>query len=250
VTWRGGLNESGTDAVPSDTGASDPGASDPGASDPELAALRSRIDLAGLPPLTRAVAEQVIGSTAELSYANDLVCSEPWLEAAVEALAAGAPVVADGPMVTAGIASEETICKAGESLTERLARTANIARAAAAVRLAFGEAGPGAIWVVGDEPMAIYEILARNVQPSLVIGMPAGFVAAVQAKRALRESGMPAVTNAAEKGGPVAAAAACRVLLAAARPAGQHAGAEPGNAVPPARRPSHEAGATGRIRTS
>jgi precorrin-8X/cobalt-precorrin-8 methylmutase len=213
VTWRGGLDENGA-------------ASADGA-DPELSALRSRIDLDGLPPLTRAVAEHVIGSTAELSYANDLVCSEPWLEAAAGALAGGAPVVADGPMVTVGIASDVTICKAGESLTERLARTAGIAKAAAAVRLAFGEAGPGAIWVVGEEPIAIYEIIARNVQPALVIGLPAGFVAAVQAKRTLRESGLPALTNAGEKGGPVAAAAACQVLLAASRPAPEPSAAEP-----------------------
>lgn len=219
VSWRGGLD---------DDGAAGDG------SDPELSALRSRIDLIGLPPLTRAVTEQVIGSTAEVSYAQDLVCSEPWLEAAVGALAAGAPVVADGPVVTAGIASEITICKSGESLTERLSRTAGIARAAAAVRLAFGEAGPGAIWVVGEEPVAIFEIIARSVEPTLVIAMPAGFVAAVEAKRTLRESGLPVLTNASEKGGPVAAAAACRVLIAASRPAGQ---------------PAENAGRTERIRT-
>ncbi len=220
VAWRDGVD---------DNGAAD------GGSDPELSALRSRTDLAGLPPLTRAVTEQVIGSTAEVSYAQDLVCSEPWLEAAAGALAAGAPIVADGPMVTAGIASEITICKSGESLTERLSRTAGIAKAAAAVRLAFGEAGPGAIWVVGEEPVAIFEIIARGVQPTLVIGMPAGFVAAVQAKRTLRESGLPMLTNATEKGGPAAAAAVCRVLLAASRPAC---------------RPAENLGVAGRIRTS
>src|SRR5215475_10306406 len=88
VGWRGGLDENGA------VGADGP--------NPELAALRSRSDLTGLPSLTRAVTEQVIGSTAELSYANNLVCSEPWLEAAVAALAAGASVVADGPVVVAG----------------------------------------------------------------------------------------------------------------------------------------------------
>ncbi len=235
MTWRGGLDDNG--------------AAGADGSDPELSALRSRIDLTGLPPLTRAVTEQVIGSTAELSYANDLVCSESWLQAAVDALAAGAPVVVDGPMVAAGIASEVTICKSGESLTERLARTAGIAKAAAAVRLAFGEAGPGAIWVVGDEPVAIYEILARDVQPTLVIGMPAGFVAAVQAKRTLRESGWPTVTNAGEKGGPVVAAAVCRVLLAAARPAGQPAEAEPAGALRTSGRGRPVTGVAGRTRT-
>jgi precorrin-8X/cobalt-precorrin-8 methylmutase len=235
VGWRGGHDENGA-AV----------ADGP---DPELAALRSRIDLTGLPPLTRAVTEQVIGSTAALSYANNLVCSESWLEAAVAALAAGAPIVADGPMVVAGIAGEAIICKAGESLTERLSRTAGIAKAAAAVRLAFGEAGPGAIWVVGEEPVAIYEILARDVQPTLVIGTPAGFVAAVEAKQALRDSGVPAVTSAGELGGPVAAAAVCGVLLAAAWRAGRQPNAEVGNAASVTRRPGVIAGTAGRART-
>ena len=191
--------------------------------DAELAALRSRLDLAGLPPLTRTVTEQIIGISADLGYAKDLVCSEPWLETAVGALAAGAAVVADGPVVAAGLAAGAAICKVGESLTERLARTAGIAIAAAAVRLAYGDAGPGAVWVVGSEPVAIYEILSRNVQPALVIGMPAGFVAAVEAKKALRGSGLPALTNVGEKGGAVVAAAACQALLALA---GQAAAAE------------------------
>jgi precorrin-8X/cobalt-precorrin-8 methylmutase len=235
VGWRGGHDENGA------AGADGP--------DPELAALRSRIDLTGLPPLTRAVTEQVISSTAALSYANDLVCSESWLEAAVAALAGGAPIVADGPMVVAGIGGGATICKAGESLTERLSRTAGIAKAAAAVRLAFGEAGPGAIWVVGEEPVAIYEILAREVQPTLVIGMPAGFVAAVQAKQALRDSGVPAVTSAGELGGPVAAAAVCDVLLAAAWRAGRQADAEPSHPAIMTRRAGVIAGTAGRART-
>lgn len=210
MTWQGGLSGlSGSDEANADALAAE-----------ELQVLRSRVDLAALPALTRAVLERMIGSSAELCYANDLVCSEPWLEVAVGALAGGAPVVVDGPMVAAGIPAEVTICKARESLTERLARTAGIARAAAAVRLAFGEAGPGAVWVVGSEPVAIYEILSRKTEPALVIGIPAGFVAAVAAKKLLIQSGLPAVTNVCEKGGPAVAVAACQALLAAARPPG------------------------------
>lgn len=203
VTWRDALHEF-EETVPDD------------APDAELLALRTRLDLAGLPALTRTVTEQIIRTSADLGYAKDLVCSEPWLETAVGALASGAAVVADGPMVAAGLASGAAICKVGESLTERLARTAGIAMAAASVRLAYGDAGPGAVWVVGSEPVAIYEILSRNVEPALVIGLPAGFVAAVEAKKALRGSGLPALTNAGEKGGPAVAAAACRALLALA----------------------------------
>ena len=194
--------------------------------DEETQALRSRLDLTGLAPLTRFVTERIILASADTGYAQDLAGSEGWLAAAAVLLGQGAPVVADGPMTLAGISGETVICKAGLSLTERLARTAAIARPAAAVRLAHGEAGPGAVWVVGSEPLAVYEILARNVQPALVIALPAGFVTAVEAKQALRESGLPSLTNMSEKGGPAVAAAACQALLAAAG-AERAVGAEP-----------------------
>jgi precorrin-8X/cobalt-precorrin-8 methylmutase len=177
--------------------------------------LRSRIDLSHLPPLSRAVTERVIHASADFDYATDLVCDEAALVAGVAALAAGAPVVADVAMVAAAITGHRVICKIGESLTTRLSRTVGITRAAAGVRLAFGDAGPGAVWVVGCAPTAVAEILSRDVQPALVIGLPVGFVGAAEAKDALRASGIPALTNKSEKGGSAVAAAALNALVRA-----------------------------------
>lgn len=181
--------------------------------------LRSRLDLSRLPRLSRDVTERIICATADLSYVGDLVCAEESLAAAVAALAAGAALIADAPMVAAGIGGRPVVCKADEPLTRRLARTAGIAAAAAAARLAFGAAGSGAVWLVGCEPSAIYEILSRDVQPAFVIGMPAGLAGAAEAKQALRGSGLPALTNVSCKGGPVAVVAACLALLRRAQAA-------------------------------
>jgi precorrin-8X/cobalt-precorrin-8 methylmutase len=178
--------------------------------------LRSRLDLARLPRFSRDVTERVIHVTADFDYATDLACDEDMLAHGVAALAAGAPVVADHPMVAAGIAGCPVICKRDESLTERLARTAGIPLDAAAVRLAFGETGPGAVWVIGQAPAALEELLVRGVEPAFVVGLPAGFVGAAEAKDALRASGIPSVSNVSEKGGPAAAAAAFTALLRAA----------------------------------
>ena len=79
--------------------------------------LRSRIDLSRLPKHSRDVTERVIYATADFDYATDLVCDEEALAAAVAALAAGAPVVADGAMVAAGITGCPVVCKIGEPLT-------------------------------------------------------------------------------------------------------------------------------------
>ena len=170
--------------------------------------LRSRVDTSGLPPLTRAVVERVVHASADLAYVDELVTDEDALQAGVRALRAGAPVVADVQMVAAGITSREVVCRvrearAGDGLT----------RSAAAVRLAYDEVGPGAVWVVGCAPTALEELIARDVRPALVVGLPVGFVGAVESKAALRASGLPQVSNTSEKGGSAVAAAALNALL-------------------------------------
>ncbi len=175
--------------------------------------LRSRIDLSRLPKFSRDVVERVIHATADFDYFTDLKCEEEWLAEGVAALAAGAPVVADSAMVAAGISGSPVVCKINEPLTQRLARTAGITRPAAAVRLAFGDVGPGAVWVAGGGAAGLAEILSRGVEPGFVVGFPAGFVGAAEIKDALRASQLPSVSNVSEKGGPAVAVAAFNALL-------------------------------------
>ncbi len=170
--------------------------------------LRSRVDLSGLPPLTRAVVERVVHASADLVYVDDLVCDEDALRAGQRALHAGAPVVADVRMVAAGITALDVVCRLGDARADG-GRT----RTAAAVRLAYDEVGPGAVWVVGCAPTALFELLALDVRPALVVGLPVGFVGAADSKAALRASGLPAVSNVSEKGGSAVAAAALNALL-------------------------------------
>ena len=173
-----------------------------------FAILRSRVDLAHLPPLSRAVVERVVHSSADLDYVDDLVLDEDALRRGQAALLAGAPVVADVQMVAAGITTRDAVCRVREA-------TANdgLTRSAAAVRMAFAEVGPGAVWVVGCAPTALYELIDLRVEPALVVGLPVGFVGAAESKAALRESGLPAVSNVSEKGGSAVASAALNALL-------------------------------------
>ncbi|MEU8801403.1 precorrin-8X methylmutase [Spirillospora sp. NPDC048819] len=175
--------------------------------------LRSRVDLSPMPPLWRAVTERVIHATADLEYAVDLVTREEYLRRGWAALRDGAPVVTDEMMVAAGITARETVCHAADPAAARMARAAGITRSAAAVRLSYADVGPGAVWVVGSSPEAIFEIIARRVDPALVIGVPVGFVGACEAKDALRAGGLPQLSNVSEKGGSVVAAAAVNALL-------------------------------------
>ena len=67
--------------------------------------------------------------------------------------------------------------------------------------------------MIGTAPTALTDLLARGPAPALIIGLPVGFVGAVEAKQALRDSGLPAVTNISEKGGAAVAAAALNALI-------------------------------------
>ncbi|MFC7328792.1 precorrin-8X methylmutase [Marinactinospora rubrisoli] len=175
--------------------------------------LRSRIDLSGLPPYSRAVTERVVHASADLGYAADLVIDEPAAQSAARALADGAPVVTDVAMVAAGITARRPHCRIDDPEAARLAERTGITRSAAAVRLAFADVGPGAVWVVGCAPTALAEIIALGVDPVLVVGLPVGFVGAAESKAALRASGLPQISNVSEKGGSAVAAAAVNALL-------------------------------------
>ncbi|MFD9004012.1 precorrin-8X methylmutase [Streptomyces sp. NPDC059582] len=170
--------------------------------------LRARLDTSRFAPLTRAVVERVVHSAADLEYADDLVMDEGTLERAHAALHAGAPVVVDVEMVAAGITRRETVCRLKDARSG-----AGLTRSAHAIRLAYEEVGPGALWVIGCAPTALEELLTLGAAPALVIGLPVGFVGAVESKAALRESGLPAVSNVSEKGGSAVAAAALNALL-------------------------------------
>jgi precorrin-8X/cobalt-precorrin-8 methylmutase len=193
--------------------------------------MRSRIDLSDLPPLTRAVTERVIHATADFDYVTDLVCDERALARGIEALRRDVPVIADVAMVASGITRYPVICKIGDSLSARLARTANITLSAAAVRLAFGEVGPGAVWLVGCAPTALAEIISRQVEPALVVGVPVGFVGAAASKDELRASGLPALSNVSEKGGSAVAVAAFNALLRIAKDEPDAAAEDEGTAL-------------------
>ncbi|MDN3357455.1 precorrin-8X methylmutase [Actinomadura sp. DC4] len=178
-----------------------------------LEILRSRVDLTSMPPLSRAVAERVIHASADLEYATDLVTDEAHLRQGLRALRDGAPIVTDVAMVAAGITTRSAICSIGDPAVAALAKEQDLTRSAAAVRLSYVKSGPGAVWVVGCAPTALEEIIECGVGPALVIGLPVGFVGAAESKAALRESGLPAVSNVSEKGGSAVAAAAVNALL-------------------------------------
>lgn len=175
--------------------------------------LRSKVDTTGLPPATRAITERVIHASADLDYATDLVCDEDALHVGHRALVSGAPLIVDVRMLAAGITSRQCVV----ALDLAPASSPGLTRSAAGIRAAAIEYPEGAVWAVGNAPTALRELIrlavAGALRPALVIGLPVGFVDAAQAKAALRDSGLPALSNRSAKGGTAVAAAAANALL-------------------------------------
>ena len=179
--------------------------------------LAEQVDLSGWSDRhgDRDVVARVIHSTADLEFAATMRIGDQATAAAVEALRAGAPVICDAHMLRTGLTRlPGAICLLDEVPVAPPGST----RSAAAFRLAAERHPDGALWVVGNAPTALEELLhlhaAGDVRPAAVVGLPVGFVGAAESKAALWGSSLRpvAITNVGEKGGTPAAAGAVNAL--------------------------------------
>ena len=195
--------------------------------------MAARVDLSAWPPGARDVVARMIHATADESFATSARVGAHAVTAAVEALAAGAPVICDARMVVAGVprvaASVPVRCYLDEAPPP--SETAGVpapgvaglaapptTRSAAAIDMAAAAHPDGALWVIGNAPTALFRLLelhaAGALRPAAVIGVPVGYVGAAESKAALWASPLApvAVTNEGRRGGSPVAAAAVNAL--------------------------------------
>jgi precorrin-8X/cobalt-precorrin-8 methylmutase len=177
--------------------------------------LAERVDLDRWPPLSRAVVARVVHAAADVGFAESLVLDEASCAAGVAALRAGAPVVVDVEMVAVGARRAGAVSMLADG-RPRAAAEPGLTVSAAGMRVAAERWPQGAVVVVGNAPTALFEVVrlaeAGAFAPALVIGLPVGFVGAADSKAALRDSGLPAISNVGERGGSAVAAAALNAL--------------------------------------
>lgn len=179
--------------------------------------LRERVVTSHLPPLTRAVVERVVHTTADVTWLGDLVMDETRLAEGRAALLAGAPVIADVRMVAAGITARPCVVGIDLPGVTEYAAEHGVTRSAAGIRLAAREHADGAVWVIGNAPTALNElvdlVIKNEVRPALVVGLPVGFVGSLMAKVRLSVLQVPTIGGVTERGGAAVAAAALNALL-------------------------------------
>ena len=178
--------------------------------------MEERVDLSAFPPGERAVVARVIHASADLDFARTMWFSPGAVDAGVEALRRGAPVVVDVEMVRHGITGGTVECHLPRAGRDDDGESGGDTRSARGVRAAARRHPEGAVVVVGCAPTALREVLrlagAGGLRPALVVGLPVGFVGAAEAKDALRASGLVAMGNSGDKGGSAVAAAAVNTL--------------------------------------
>ncbi|MEB3234681.1 MAG: precorrin-8X methylmutase [Cyanobacteriota bacterium] len=193
------------------------------AADAQLAAR-----LQPLSALERDVLERCIHSSGDLGLAAELRFDPvaAACEQGLAALQAGAPILCDTAMAAAAVAP-----MAGRTLGNRVLCLLDWAppqapvgdtRSAAAVAVAWAEltrglGEPAPVVLIGSAPTALERLLDAVVggaaAPSLVIGMPVGFIGVAQSKQRLADSGLPQVRLEGSKGGAGLVAATCNALL-------------------------------------
>jgi precorrin-8X/cobalt-precorrin-8 methylmutase len=98
---------------------------------------------------------------------------------------------------------------------QKKAKAEGSTRAKAAVDAAVPEMKDG-IYVVGNAPTALLRLIelvsTKKARPSLIIGLPVGFVNAAESKAALMEMDHPYISNVGRKGGSNLAASIVNAL--------------------------------------
>jgi len=171
------------------------------------------------------IVRRVIHSTADFDFAgkNGLVFHKDAVNAGIEALKSGKNIIVDvngiiGLLNKQNLVDFKTnvICDISNPDVVKEATKLNKTRAQTAMRIRAKEMN-GAVVVIGNAPTALLEVIAmikENVtKPSLVIGMPVGFVCAAESKDDLQKIDVPFITNVGRKGGTPCASAIVNAIF-------------------------------------
>ena len=189
----------------------------------ELAAAGKRLD-----PENELVIKRAIHTTADFDYADNLVFSPGAVRKGTQALRSGGAIVTDTRMAWSGINKEklkslggEAFCFMADEDVKNEAGKNGVTRAVASMDKAarlFGSEEWPVIFAVGNAPTALvrlYELIREGkIRPSLIIGVPVGFVNVVPSKELiLTLEEIPFIVARGRKGGSNVAAAICNALI-------------------------------------
>ncbi len=168
------------------------------------------------------VVRRVIHTTADFSFSEATEFSFAAVTRGLDALRGGAKILCDTNMVLAGINKSRlaklggtAVCYVADADVAAGAKEQGVTRSIMALRK--GAAEGCNLFLIGNAPTALFELLrlaeAGEVDPALVVGVPVGFVGAVESKEALYQSELANICCRGRKGGSAIAAAILNALM-------------------------------------
>lgn len=185
------------------------------------------VDLESVPELHRPIIQRAIHATGDTDYAYNLVFHPLAVETGIHTLKSGKNIITDVNMVKAGITNGpvekfggKIVCKISDQSVVDEAKRTGKTRAIVAMQQSAYEMKDGVV-VIGNAPTALFELIdlikKGLAQPALVIGIPVGFVGAVEAKSALKDTVVPYITNTNRKGGSAVAVSVVNAIIKLAK---------------------------------
>ena len=193
--------------------------------------IRSQIGFSGLNSVQQSVLERIIHSSGDLRIQSYLRFSLNACEYAIDVLRKGANILTDTYMAEAAVSAvaKRTLNSNVKCILEM---APEFIESSSKTRSAIGmkqmwldmekneEFSEGTIVVIGSAPTALMALLdliqEGHKKPSLIIGMPVGFIGVSESKIRLLNSECQYIVLEGSKGGASTAAAAINALLRAA----------------------------------
>ncbi len=188
-----------------------------------FATIRAESDLSRIPASAEKLAVRMVHATGQTDLTTDLRVHPDLVPAARAALLGGAPIFTDANMVASGVTrarlpvGNDVICLLRDPRVGELAERWDTTRSAAAVSL-WGERLEGAVVAIGNAPTALFHLLelisSGGPRPAAIVGVPVGFIGAMESKEALLEhdAGIPYLVVRGRRGGSALAAAAVNAI--------------------------------------
>jgi len=203
--------------------------------------ISEEVDLSDVEEERIPIVKRVIHTTADFEFKSSLIFHPGAVKAGIEAIKAGKDILTDVEMVRTGINKKllekwggKVVCHIQESgvrsqserpsAETRIGESGEKTRSEAGIEVALKENSNIGIMAIGNAPTALLkaiEILngkgvlpyAPTREPLLVVGVPVGFVKAVESKAELAKQTFPFITNSSRKGGSTVAVAIVNALL-------------------------------------
>jgi precorrin-8X/cobalt-precorrin-8 methylmutase len=170
------------------------------------------------------IVRRIIHSTADFDFARDnkIIFHKNAVQNGLDALKNGCSIIVDVNGII-GLMNKQNpkdfknnvICNISEPSLIEIAKKEDKTRAQMSMRVAKEDMN-GGIVVIGNAPTALLEVMKMIkegiTKPALVIGIPVGFVSAVESKEELAQMNIPFITNQGRKGGSPCASAIVNAL--------------------------------------